>query len=60
MFGLPFVTALFVFGGFFVPLALAVWFGIKFRADTDEWWTADDLFADRRKPRTTSVGGEDV
>jgi hypothetical protein len=40
MFGLPIVTSLFVFGGFLVPLALAVWFGLRFRADTDEWLTA--------------------
>lgn len=39
MFGLPVVTSLFVFGGFLVPLALAVWFGLRFRADTDEWLT---------------------
>jgi hypothetical protein len=39
MFGLPAVTSLFVFGGFLVPLALAVWFGLRFRADTDEWLT---------------------
>lgn len=56
MFGLPLVTTLFVFGGFLVPLALAVWFGIRFRAETDEWWTADDLFAGRRSG--TRTGGD--
>lgn len=39
MFGLPAVTSLFVFGGFLIPLALAVWFGLRFRADTEEWFT---------------------
>lgn len=39
MFGLPVVTSLFVFGGFLVPLVLAVWFGLRFRADSDEWGT---------------------
>ena len=39
MFGLPVITTLFVFGGFLVPLVLAVWFGMRFRADTDEWLT---------------------
>lgn len=37
MFGLPVITALFVFGGFLVPLALAIWFGLRFRADNEEW-----------------------
>lgn len=58
MFGLPFVTSLFVFGGFLIPLALAVWFGLKFRSDTDEWWTADDLFAGKREAGTGSSAGE--
>ena len=50
MFGLPLVTSLFVFGGFLVPMALAVWFGLRFRADTEEWAT---LGSSRR---TTSDG----
>lgn len=39
MFGLPVITSLFVFGGFLVPLVLAVYFGVRFRSDHDEWGT---------------------
>ncbi len=37
MFGLPVITSIFVFGGFLIPLALAVWFGLRFRSTDDEW-----------------------
>lgn len=53
MFGLPFVTSLFVFGGFLVPLFLAIWFGLRFRSDGQEWRTIDDLFSRKQGGRTT-------
>lgn len=59
MFGLPAVTTLFVFGGFLVPLALAVWFGLRFRADTDEWLTLGGTprTADRNPQRAAPTRG---
>lgn len=44
MFGLPAVTALFVFGGFTAAVVLSVLFGVFFSDDTEEWKTLDDLF----------------
>lgn len=47
MFGLPLVTALFVFGGFLAAVVLSIVFALRFSADDEEWSTLDDLFARR-------------
>lgn len=44
MFGLPTVTALFVFGGFLLAVVLSIVFAMRFSADSEEWVTLDDLF----------------
>lgn len=49
MFGLPTVTALFVFGGFAAAVALSILFALRFSADDEEWRTLDDLFAARQR-----------
>lgn len=43
MFGLPVLTAVFVFGGFGVAVVLSVVFALRFSADSEEWATLDQL-----------------
>lgn len=47
MFGLPALTALFVFGGFLLAVALSIVFALRFSADDESWATLDDLFTRR-------------
>lgn len=48
MFGLPALTALFVFGGFLLAVVLSIVFAMRFQADDEEWGTIDNLFRRRR------------
>lgn len=50
-FGLPWLTFLFVFGGFFTAVAGSLAFAIWFKPKTDHWVTVEDLLG-RRGPRT--------
>jgi hypothetical protein len=47
LFGLPALTALFVFGGFFVAVIACGLFARFFNPTTDRWLTLDDLFRGR-------------
>jgi hypothetical protein len=47
MFGLPALTALFVFGGFLIAVVLSIVFAVRFSADDEEWATVDDVFTRR-------------
>lgn len=47
MFGLPALTALFVFGGFVLAVLLSIVFALRFSADDEQWATLDDLFTRR-------------
>lgn len=47
MFGLPALTALFVFGGFLLAVVLSIVFALRFSADDEQWTTLDDLFTRR-------------
>lgn len=47
MFGLPALTALFVFGGFLIAAVLSIVFALRFSADDERWTTIEDLFTRR-------------
>lgn len=47
MFGLPAVTALFLFGGFLLAALLSLGFALRFSADTEDWATLDDFLRRR-------------
>jgi hypothetical protein len=53
IFGLPWTTALFVFGGFLVAVAACIGFAVFFKPTTDRWRTVDDLFGGRTGTSTT-------
>ena len=46
-FGLPWLTFLFVFGGFFTAVAGSLAFAVWFKPKTDNWFTLEDLLSRR-------------
>lgn len=54
-FGLPALTALFVFGGFSLALIACILFAMLFDASSDRWLTIDDLFRKRRSTKESEA-----
>ena len=55
LFGLPALTALFVFGGFCIAVVACVLFALFFNPTTDRWLTIDDLFRRGKAPESSDA-----